>query len=87
MALPPSGSGKPGDLLPPPAQIYDAVQSGFVISQLAFVNDESGFELAFEHLGDDLVEGHDFGFDSGSKKVESRDKRWSACQAQRFAWS
>ena len=56
--------------LPPSAEIDDAVQAGLVVSQLAFVNDQSGFVFAFEHLRNDLIEGHDFRFHSGSKELQ-----------------
>src|SRR6267378_856567 len=44
--------GQAGYFLPPLAQIDDALQSRLAIRQLAFVNDESSFVLAFEHLWD-----------------------------------
>ena len=41
------------------------------IGQLAFVNDESGFVFAFQHLRNDLIEGHDFGLDSRREELQS----------------
>ena len=59
-----------GDLQPPLAQIHDALQAGFRIGQLAFVNDQSGFVFAFHDLRNDLVERHDFGLDSRREKPQ-----------------
>jgi len=67
MAFPPRGSGNPGDFLPPPAQIYDAVQSGLVVSKLTFVDNQSGFVFPFENLRDDLIKGNDLHFNPGRK--------------------
>ena len=61
---------QPGDLLPPPAQIDNALQTGFRVTQLAFVNDKPGFLLAFEHLRNDLVERHNLGFYVGSEELQ-----------------
>src|SRR5580700_11378034 len=57
-------------LLPPPAEVDNAVQSGLVIGQLAFVDDQSSLVLALEHLWNDLVEGNNFSLHSGSKKLQ-----------------
>jgi hypothetical protein len=46
------------------------VQSRFVVGQLPFVDDEAGFVLAFQHLRNDLVEGHDVSFDAGGEKSQ-----------------
>src|SRR5262249_49892212 len=51
-------------LEPPLAEIHDAMQSGFRVSQLPFMNDQPCFVLAFEHQRNDLVEGNDLYFDS-----------------------
>ena len=40
------------------------------VGQLAFVDDESGFVLAIHDLRNDLVEGHDFGFNPGREKLQ-----------------
>ena len=64
-----------GHFLPPLAEIDNALQSRLVVGQLAFVNDQSSFELAFEHLRNDLVEGHDFGLDPGSEKLQRQISR------------
>src|SRR6202023_2540138 len=53
-----------------PAEIDHAVQSGFVVSKLAFVDDETGFVFAFENLRDDLIEGDDFHFNAGREQFE-----------------
>src|SRR5208282_3073276 len=37
------GQRQSGNFLPPPAKIDHAVQSGFVVGELAFVDDEAGF--------------------------------------------
>ena len=66
---------QPGDFLPPLSEIDDAMQAGLVVGQLAFVNDEAGLLLAFEHLRNDLIEGHDVGFDSGGEKFEHQVRR------------
>ena len=58
------------DFLPPPAEIDDAVQSGFVVGKLAFVDDEAGFVFAFENLRDDLIERDDFDFNAGREQFE-----------------
>ena len=57
---------QPSYFLPPLAEIHDAMQSRFVVGQLAFVNNEAGLLSAIQHLRDDLVERDDIGFDSGS---------------------
>ena len=64
------GQRQTGHLSPPLAEIHNAVQSRLVVGQLAFVNDESGFVLAFEHLRNDLIEGNNFGFDAGSEQLQ-----------------
>ena len=56
--------------MPPLAQVDDPMQTRLRIGQLAFVNDQSRFVLALEHLRDDLVEGHDLGFDPGGKELQ-----------------
>src|SRR5208337_4969457 len=61
---------QPSHLLPPAAQVDDAMQAGFVVRQLAFMDDKSSFVLALEHLRNNLVEGHDFSLDPGSKKLQ-----------------
>ncbi len=61
-----------GHLLPPLAEIDNAVQAGLVVGQLAFVNNQPSFVFSFEHLRDDLVEGNNFGFHSGSEKLQSQ---------------
>src|SRR5580700_6451385 len=48
------------------------MQTSLGVGQLAFVNDESGFVPALKHLGNDLVEGHDFDFDSGRKEPQGQ---------------
>ena len=57
------------DLLPPAAEIHDAVQPRLVIRQLAFMNDQSRFVLPFQHLRNDLIEGDHFGFYSRRKQL------------------
>ena len=59
-----------GDFLPPFAEVHNAVQAGLIVGELAFVDDQSGFVLARQHAGDDLIEGHDFGLDSGSEQFQ-----------------
>ena len=59
-----------GHFLPPLAQIHDALQPGFRIGELAFVNDQPGFVFAFEHLRNDLIEGNDFGFNPGREEFQ-----------------
>ena len=57
MVLPPSGSGSGLSLLPPPLAEIDNRGAGptLVVGQLAFVNNESGFELSLpDTLRDDL---------------------------------
>ena len=53
---------QPGCIAPPLAHVdaRGAVRL-WSIGELAFVDDESGFVLAFEYLGNDLVEGDDLG--------------------------
>ena len=48
IALPPSGSGKTSHLQPPLAEINNAVQSRFVVGQLAFMNDQSSLVFALQ---------------------------------------
>ena len=66
-----------GHFLPPPAQIDDAMQSRLVVGELSFVDDQAGLVLAFEHLRDDLVEGHDLGFNAREQRASEPDRRWS----------
>src|SRR4029077_16637652 len=61
-----------GHLLPPSAEIDNAVQSGPVIGQLAFMDDESSFVLAFEDLRNNLVEGHNFCLHSWRKQLQGK---------------
>src|SRR6202023_4385011 len=53
-----------------PAEIDHAVQSGFVVSKLTFVDDEAGFVFTLENLRDDLIEGDDFHFNAGREQFE-----------------
>ena len=46
------------------------MQAGFGIGQLPFMDDEAGFVFAIHDLGNDLVEGHDFGFNPGREKLQ-----------------
>src|SRR5271169_934720 len=64
--------GQSRNFLPPPAKIDYAVQSGFVIRELGFVDDEAGFVFAFENLRDDLVEGDNFHLNAGREQFESQ---------------
>src|ERR1035441_7462306 len=57
------------------AAIHDAVHARLVVGQLAFVNDQAGLVLAFEHLRDDLVERDDLGLDAGSKQLQRQKGR------------
>ncbi len=84
MALPPRGSGRPVTFVPPLAEIDDAMQTGLVIGELAFMNDESGFVLAFEHLRNDLVEGDDFGFNSGGEELQGQISSGQRCRERRY---
>ena len=61
---------QPGDFQPPLAQVHNALQAGFGVGQLAFVDDEASFVFAFHHLRDDLIEGHDLGLDSRREKPQ-----------------
>ena len=63
-------------LLPPSSEIDDAVQTRLVVGQLAFMNDQPGFVLAFQYLRDDLVERNDFGFNSRREKLQARGRPW-----------
>src|ERR1039457_438921 len=66
------GTVQSGDFQPPLAKIDDAMQSGLVVGELAFVNNEAGFVFAFEDLRDDLIEGNAFHFDSRSEQFQRR---------------
>ena len=46
------------------------MQTGFGIGQLAFVDDEAGLVITSHDLRNDLVEGHDFGLNSGREKPQ-----------------
>ena len=63
--IPAKRKGKGGLLAPPLPEIEQLEQSLFGIGQLAFVDDETGIELAGENGRDDLVEGDDRGLDPG----------------------
>ena len=51
------------------------MQTGFGIGQLAFVDDEAGFVFTSHDLGNDLVEGHDFGFNSRREEPQREISR------------
>ena len=51
------------------------MQSGFIVGQLAFVNDQSRFVLPFQHLRNDLIERDHFGLNSGSKELKREVSR------------
>src|SRR5215469_13202516 len=61
--------------LPPLAEIDDAMQAGFVVGELALVNDETGLVLPFQHLRNDLIEANNFGVDAGSEQLKSKIRR------------
>src|SRR5260370_41566455 len=63
---------QPRHLLPPSPEIHNAMQSGLVISQLPFMNEQSSLVLPLKHLRNNLIEGHDFGFNSRSKKLQRK---------------
>ena len=66
------------DFQPPLAEIDDAMQSGLVVGELAFVNDQTGLVLPFQNLRNDLIEGNDFHFDAGREQFAAPDRRSSA---------
>src|SRR6266404_8061701 len=59
-----------GNFLPPPAEIDDAMQSGFVIRELAFMDDETCFVFTLENLRNDLIEGNDLHLNAGREQFE-----------------
>ena len=77
MALPPSGSGQAGLIAPPLAHVDNLVQSRLVEGELAFMNDQPGFVLALQQLGNDVVEGHHLGCNLGRKQLQRQIRRWS----------
>ena len=44
--LPPSGSGRPGLLVPPLAEVDDLVQPRVAVVELPLVDDQAGLDLA-----------------------------------------
>ena len=62
-------------------------KAGLVVGQLAFVDDQSGFVLAFQHLRNDLVEGDHFGFDAGSEQLQRKISGGQLARARRCSSS
>ena len=50
--------------------IDNAVQPGFVIRELAFMNDQARFKLAIQHLRNNLVERHNFRLNPRRKELQ-----------------
>ena len=46
------------------------MQTGFGIGQLPFMDNEARLVITRHDLGNDLVEGHDLGFNSGREKPQ-----------------
>src|ERR1700688_1964545 len=62
--------GKIGLLMPPDTQIDDAMQTELWEKKLAFVNEKSGVHRVCFHGVDNLVEGHDNGFEIGLEEFK-----------------
>src|SRR5262249_24746800 len=61
--------------LPPPlAEVEHFVQSELAICQLAFVNQKTGFELAFLHFVQNFVERHDLVLDLRLEQAEGKKR-------------
>ena len=57
-------------LVPPDAEIEDLREAIAAVGELAFVDDEAGVELARDHGGNDLVEGHGDGLDLRREELQ-----------------
>ena len=75
---------QPGNFQPPLAQVHNALQTGFGIGQLPFMDDEAGLVITSHDLGNDLVEGHDFGFNPGREKPQREICRGQSSRDSNF---
>src|ERR1700733_14593822 len=66
------GEGKTGLFAPPLAEVEELDEAVVGIGELAFVDDEAGFELSGDDGGYDLVEGNDGGFDFRGEELERK---------------
>ena len=62
---------QPSQLEPPFSQVKDFVQAGFVIGELAFVDNQAGLKFSGSNLRNNLIEGHHNSFDLGCKQLQS----------------
>ncbi len=56
--------------MPPDAEVDDAMQAELWEKKLAFVNEQSGVHRVCFHGVDNLVEGHDHGFEIGVEEFK-----------------
>src|ERR1700723_1752373 len=70
--IPAERSPAAGFFLPPSTEVDHAVQAGFVVRELALMNDEAGFVLPFENLRNDLIERNNLHLNTGREQLKSQ---------------
>ena len=84
ITLPPSGSGSPaGAIGPPLAEIDDLLQALVRVGQLAFVNQQTRFDLAVPHLVLNLIERHHDVLDTPDRRDAAPETRSSTRRGPR----